>query len=440
MFTFGKSVLLVASLIAGCIVPTQAATLSLTANQTIYNPGNTVDLSAMIFPMDDDKVLSDIYLAVVMPDNSLLALDRNKAWKTSLSPIISATPIASINAPNFYSLPLPANQVEGKYTFYLVAVPTGKNPLDRSAWLGYSIAPITVAIPANDLRLKSRTQAAIEADGFFWKVFTSGDYDSIPALLNALTGAYLADPTDAKTAAHLGWTHAWHLSESKRLSAVPPTITDEAVIARKFFDQAVRFDPTDARYLGIQGGMMIAEAGIHRDAELFDKGYAVMQQASLAFPEFNLFGDGFTLSRQPASSPYFKSGLEKQWINTDICIGAKIDRINPDMKPYMHLATTIGPKRVCWNLPQLAPHNFEGFFLNFGDMLVKAGDWQTAQKIYVQAKYVTDYATWSYRNILEQRITEAQSNVAAFNADPNSPQFKPVMAQSALACTGCHQN
>jgi hypothetical protein len=60
------------------------------------------------------------------------------------------------------------------------------------------------------------------------------------------------------------------------------------------------------------------------------------------------------------------------------------------MRPY----STDGKKRACWN-SWIAPHNFEGFFLNMGDMLVKVGDWRTAQKIYANAKLSPDYANWT---------------------------------------------
>src|SRR5260221_633334 len=80
-----------------------------------------------------------------------------------------------------------------------------------------------------------------------------------------------------------------------------------------------------------------------------------------------------------------------------------MDRRNPDYARYMALVTTKGPKRVCWN-SWIAPHNFEGFFLNMGDMLVKAGDWQTAQKIYGNAKLTPEYGQWKFRQMLEDRI------------------------------------
>ena len=84
----------------------------------------------------------------------------------------------------------------------------------------------------------------------------------------------------------------------------------------------------------------------------------------------------------------------------------------------------------------IAPHNFEGFFLNMGDMLVKAGDWATAQKIYANAKLSSTYAGWKYRAVLESRIEQAQANVAAFNAPARGqgPGDAVMMVQSRFAC------
>jgi hypothetical protein len=103
----------------------------------------------------------------------------------------------------------------------------------------------------------------------------------------------------------------------------------------------------------------------------------------------------------------------------------------------MALETKEGPKRVCWN-SWIAPHNLEGFFLNMGDMLVKSGDWQTARKIYANAKLVHEYPTWPHRDVLEQHIASAEANVAAFNAPPGGD--KPViMINSTISCMACHQ-
>jgi Integrase core domain len=131
--------------------------------------------------------------------------------------------------------------------------------------------------------------------------------------------------------------------------------------------------------------MTLAEATIDREEKGLRKGYFMLKDAILAWPEFNLFTAGYVMSRQPADSDQFKEGIAWQWQNLDVCVDEKVDRTNPDFAKYMRLESKQGPKRACWN-SWIAPHNFEGFFLNMGDILVKAGDWQTARKIYANAK------------------------------------------------------
>src|SRR5207253_1589278 len=95
-----------------------------------------------------------------------------------------------------------------------------------------------------------RTALAQRVDGLFWQTLHGGAYEQIPAALTALKAAYLEDPHDAVTAAHIGWMHIWRLAERARLDAVAPGITDDAVLARKYFEEAVRLNPAEARYRG----------------------------------------------------------------------------------------------------------------------------------------------------------------------------------------------
>jgi hypothetical protein len=76
-----------------------------------------------------------------------------------------------------------------------------------------------------------------------------------------------------------------------------------------------------------------------------------------------------------------------------------------------------------------------------GDMLVKAGDWETARKIYSDAKLSPTYAEWQYREVLEDRIRDAPDNVAAFNApaDATNRGDKQIMVATAFACMACHR-
>src|SRR5260370_6893750 len=77
-----------------------------------------------------------------------------------------------------------------------------------------------------------RTAAARRADDLFWRTLHDGDYDKTPAALSALQAAYLENPNDAVTAAHIGWVHVWRLGEHARLRPVPPGITHHAAPTR----------------------------------------------------------------------------------------------------------------------------------------------------------------------------------------------------------------
>jgi hypothetical protein len=286
----------------------------------------------------------------------------------------------------------------------------------------------------------TRTALAVQADELFWATLHHGEYQQIPSALEALNGAYFTSPTDAVTAAHIGFLHIWRLSERHRLEAVPASITDDAVLARRYFEEAVALKPDEPRYLGFLASATLAEGSIHQDQRLTRRGYFMLLDAIKAWPEFNLFTAGYVMSAQPADSSNFHQALEWQWRDLDACVSATMDRKNPDFSRFMSLATNEGKKRACWN-SWVAPHNFEGFFLNMGDMLVKSGDWQSARRIYENARLSPSYAQWPYREVLEARIRDAADNGAAFNLsnEASVPAGKLMMINSAFSCMACHQ-
>lgn len=312
----------------------------------------------------------------------------------------------------------------------LVAIALGTVALTNTDRIAVQLAPKKQAAT-------SRSDVAQKADEIFWQTFHQGEYEQIPRALEVLTAAYLETPTDAVTAAHIAWLHNWRSAERARMEAVPATITDDIHLARRYFQEAVALNPADARTQGFLAGHTVIEGTLHHDEKLTRRGYFMLLDAIEAWPEFNLFTAGYVMSRLPADSPQFQEGLEWQWRNLDECIGGKLDRTNPDYSQYMSLETKEGQKRACWN-SWIAPHNLEGFFLNMGDMLVKAGDWQTAQKIYANAKLTKEYASWKYQAVLDDRIQQAQDNVALFNASNETSEAR-IMISSEFACMACHQ-
>jgi hypothetical protein len=304
-----------------------------------------------------------------------------------------------------------------------------------AVWINWS--RIAVMVAPKKQTAKTRSEAALKADELFWETFHNGEYDKIPNALEVLTAAYVQTPNDAVTAAHIAWLHNWRVSERARKDSVPATITDDIMLARRYFREAVNLNPSDARLLGFLAGNILAEGNLHQDEKVTREGYFMLLDSIKAWPEFNLFTGGYVMSRLPANSPRFREGLEWQWRTLDECIEGKIDRANPDYSQYMVKEIREGKKRACWN-SWIAPHNFEGFFLNMGDMLVKAGDWQTAQKIYSNAKLLKEYGSWKYQTALEDRIRQAQGNITSFNALNETAKPK-MMINSEFSCMVCHQ-
>lgn len=321
------------------------------------------------------------------------------------------------------------------------------NTVSRSALVvAASLATALLAgLALADTPAPARQPAALQADGLFWETFHSGDYARIQPSIEAATAAYLQNPNDAVTAAHVGWLHMWRVSERSRLEHAPASITDDVVLARKYFQKAVELAPDDARYRGFLASAMLAEAQIDRDAALRDQGAAVMQQAVKDWPAFNLFTAGYVASNLPAESDGYKRALEQEWQNLEVCAHTALDRHGANLDHFADVVfkASAGSRdaRACLNSPA-APHNEEGFLLNMGDMLAKAGDWQTASKIYALARRSPDYAQWPYRDVLEQRLRDAESHATSIDTSPasNVKPANPMMLSSSYSCMACHQH
>ncbi len=169
------------------------------------------------------------------------------------------------------------------------------------------------------------------------------------------------------------------------------------------------------------------------------EGYFLGLDAIRAWPEFNLFTLSYVMSNKEAESERFKQALAWQWENIDLCAGEKIDRKKPDYSPYMkneERDKEIRKKSVCWNSWR-APHNFEGFMLNMGDMLLKAGERDAATTMYTNARLSRTYEDWPYRHVLEQRLLLARDARSGI-VDQYAPQ--PMMYESSYSCMACHQS
>lgn len=272
------------------------------------------------------------------------------------------------------------------------------------------------------------------AERLFWVSLENAQYERLPEVLRELTAAYYENPAQPKIALSLGLAHLWRLAERERLPRPDPRITEHAVLAEKFLTEAARLAPDDGRIPGFLGSAQLAVARIHADERHKRRGYFTLRDALTRYPEFNYFAAGYALSRLPRSEPRYQEALGYMWKTFEICRGVKKE----DVDAGALLATShAGPAHgVCTNMPQ-APHGLEGFVLNMGDMLVKNGEIERAQKIYAFARTSSGYAQWKHKAVLERHAATAVARAAAF-AGPAAGQ-PAMMIESRLSCVGCHE-
>lgn len=81
------------------------------------------------------------------------------------------------------------------------------------------------------------------------------------------------------------------------------------MLTRRYFQEAVKLNPADARTLAFLAGHTVIEGTLHQDERLTREGYFMLLDAIKARPEFNLFTAGYVMSRLPADSPRFQDGV-----------------------------------------------------------------------------------------------------------------------------------
>ncbi len=280
------------------------------------------------------------------------------------------------------------------------------------------------------------------ANKYFWDNYHSGNYDSIPKIIDKLNLALQENPKDIISTTHLGFVHIWALSERQRLNEPNPSITEHILLSKKYFQEANLMNPHDLRVLGFLADLTLAEGITLQNKKQITEGYFLGLKSIRKWPQFNKFTVGYFFSSLDRTDKNFQKGLDWQYSTIDDCACEKNTKSNL-VAATKKIKNSKDPKiyRACWNT-WIAPHNWEGYCLNWGDMLTKNGALDEAKKIYELAKESDTYNEWPYQTILEERIAEVSSNYIDFNKaidETNLKNQKVIMLNSKISCMGCHQ-
>lgn len=293
-----------------------------------------------------------------------------------------------------------------------------------------------LGLPAPRAPRASEPGLAGHARGTFWDAFSAGEYSRLDEATFLLTAAYLDNPRDPEVTLLLAHAHLWRISERQRLDTLDPTITDHLALADTYFEEAYRLAPDDARILGWLGSARMPLGGLRQDSTLARAGYDLLEESARRYPAFNHFTAAFAASGLPATDPRFQAALDHLWANVEVCSGSS-DGASGDATDYDRALQTAP---VCANTDAV-PHNFEGFAMTMGDLLVKAGEAETARAAYARAALSPTYASWPFRETLEQRVLNIEESAALFaeaQTDPGAEEPEIVFG-SAYSCAVCHQ-
>jgi hypothetical protein len=288
------------------------------------------------------------------------------------------------------------------------------------------------------------SNAAIEQ---FWNIYHGNQYSAIPQVQAQLENAIRHDPDNPKLYALLGATHFWHYGEYTRDTNLNlGVLKQDLPNAVSLFGTALELDYYGKHRIGyinddhLPGYLGITTVHLGQqinDSSVIAKGDRMLDFAAYQFPEFNNFNRWAAHNTDSKDSVSYKKALDSLWQALDACVGATIDRSNPDLKPYLSLQTAAGRKKACWSEGDLAPHSFEGFMFNLGNGLVKAGQVEAAKVMYANARYADHYSTWPYRRYLEDVANSDLNARAALYADGNPANDPPLIVPNR-GCSYCH--
>ena len=353
----------------------------------------------------------------------------------------------------------PTADAEAPPAFALAAPTEAQMWLLRSSFAAQRLGRITATSGDSVLgyheptTYKNEQEEALDRE--FLAAFHAGKYEEIASLktrFQALLPSNDQTPPSPKVLARLGFLNVWEFGERYRGLDPGETITDQAGLLQsigacsQYFRGAVATNANNSVYRGFAAicTLLLGKSGAPGMEDELAIGLELAGSAIRRNPEFNLFTIGYILSARPAETSDFELGVEMLWRNLDVCFDHTIDRKNPDVSKYIQGFLPLGNKRFCLN-SEISPHNFEGFFLIFGDVLVKAKQPEAARQMYANAKLLPSYQTWDakFRAILDERIASADQLVTPFRMPVNpfqKPAYPTITFDTEDNCMVCHKN
>lgn len=261
----------------------------------------------------------------------------------------------------------------------------------------------------------------------FWQVL-HGDDASLArqsVALDALMRAADRDERDGRSRFLLGMMHLYRFGQMvESFDAVSPAAVSEITAAVAALDGALPmlWDGThgDSRIPGFAATAKWTKGRVLGDAALMSQGLAELQAAIAVNPSFNLFDYIPVAQALAANDPLFAQ---------------IVTFVDGQLSGGLGSCAFTQPE-ICGN-GGLAPSNFSGSLMVFGDLYAKGGMLAPAQGWYDLAIALTP-PTYPFLTALQDRAANAATRVALYqNGDPSDDPL--MIGAGAEACAACHR-
>lgn len=270
-----------------------------------------------------------------------------------------------------------------------------------------------------------------EATQFFWTALRADDKTSRNEVIESLAAAMELHPDEEIFPLLHGLASLWVVAEP-----LPEEDGDmglqalHAMNARSSLEIAWDLCPGDYRITAWLGPILINTGRFMQDEAMIEQGLAILDEGIENYPEFVLFSKLLTYADEDVDSPEFQNAFDAVRDNTSACGG---DEVSSDEDVVID-SNFEDP--ACSNHFRAA-HNVEGSALFVGDVYLKAGDYETASRVYTQGLDTIDAQNWRYRSLLEERLADLET-FRQEAPERNNKDGRGWIWRSQVQCAVCH--
>ncbi len=273
------------------------------------------------------------------------------------------------------------------------------------------------------------------AIGSAYDALTAGAQGKVTEVIASVDDAVAKDPSDGRAMFYSAIMRFWQLGEEIDLPSNPLDELTEAKTMIDHFRKAQAALPNDDRAPAFGGLAKVVIGKILSDSDMQSEGMSDIDHGTQIFASYSYFLRALASAESPPDSDDFASVVPSMQAVLDTCNAKKSStgEYDYDKGP---LPSAL---RVC-NDEGMVPHVWEGFLINYGDVLLKAGKGaDQARAMYRASTRAPRFDKWPFASALQDRIDQADARAALY-ADGDPSNDPKIWMQEGHICTGCHQD